>query len=186
MPMNRIFHWFYCMPLSRAVIWILLAATLFLLLRSKLGEKTYWKAGVLLLFICWLFVIFFGTLGYRTEGDKLSEPILIPFYSYYTALNGGSEEIYRSNFMNIALFFPAGLLGCDLLPKRWRPFFSVLLVTGLFMLISIGIEYIQFQFSMGLAEVDDVIHNSLGVLLGGVFCRVSIKTSSTKNIGAVK
>lgn len=101
-------------------------------------------------------------------------------------MNGGSEEIYRSNFMNIALFFPAGLLGCDLLPKQWRPFFSVILITGLFMLISIGIEYIQFQFSMGLAEVDDVIHNSLGVLLGGMLCRASMKISSTKNIGAVK
>lgn len=184
--MRSIFHWFYCMPLSRAFILIILAAALFLLLRSRLGEKAYWRAGVLLLFVCWLFVIFFGTLGYRTEGDKLSEPILIPFYSYYIAMNGGSEEIYRSNFMNIALFFPAGLLGYDLLPKQWRPFHRVILITGLFMLISIGIEYIQFQFSMGLAEVDDVIHNSLGVLLGGVFCRVSIKTSSTKNIGAVK
>lgn len=174
--MRSIFHWFYCLPLSGAFILVVLAATLFLLLRSRLGAKPYWKAGVFLVFVCWFFVIYFGTLGYRTEGGSLSEPILIPFYSYYTALNGGPEELYRSNFMNIALFFPAGLLGCELTPKKWRPFGCVILVTGLFMLISIGIEYIQFQFSMGLAETDDVIHNSLGVLLGGILCRVSIKT----------
>lgn len=174
--MRSLFHWFYCLPLSNAFILVVLAATLFLLLRSRLGAKPYWKAGIFLLFACWLFVIYLGTLGYRTESGNLSEPILIPFYSYYTVLSGGLKELYRSNFMNIALFFPAGLLGCELMPKQWRPLYCVTLITGLFMLISIGIEYIQFQFSMGLAETDDVIHNSLGVLLGGVFCRVSIKT----------
>ena len=180
--MRRIFHWFYCMPLSGAVILVLLAAALFLLLRSKLGAKTYWKAGVFLLLVCWLFVIYFGTLGHRTEGGNLSEPILIPFYSYYIAMNGGSKEIYRSNFMNLALFFPAGLLGCELMPKQWRSLCRVILITGLFMLISIGIEYIQFQFSMGLAETDDVIHNGLGALLGGAFCLILSKTGSIKKM----
>jgi glycopeptide antibiotics resistance protein len=113
------------------------------------------------------------------------KPILVPFYSYYTALNDGSGELYRSNFMNIALFFPEELLGCELMPKQWCPLYCLILITGLFMLISIDIEHIQFQFSMALAETDDVIHNSLGVLLGGVFCRVSIKTGSIINVGAV-
>jgi len=180
--MRSIFHWFYCLPLSGAFILIALAATLFLLLQSRLGTKPWWKAGVFLLFVCWLFVIYFGTLSYRTESDNLSEPILVPFYSYYTVLNGGSEELFRSNFMNIALFFPAGLLGCELMPKRWRPFCCVILVTGLFTLVSIGIEYIQFQFSMGLAETDDVIHNSLGTLLGGIFCRLSPKICFIKKL----
>lgn len=126
-------------------------------------------------------MIYFGTLGYRTKGGSLSEPIWVPFYSYYTTLNGGPEELYRSNFMNIALFFPAGLLGCELMSKQWCPLYCFILITGLFMLISIGIEHIQFQFSMGLAETDDGIHNSLG----GVFCRVSIKTGSIINVGAV-
>jgi glycopeptide antibiotics resistance protein len=174
--MYRFFHWFYCLPLFSAFILVALAAMLFLLLRSRLGAKPWWKAGIFLLFGCWLFVIYYGTLGFRTENGSSSEPVLIPFYSYYTALNGGSVELFRSNFMNIALFFPAGLLGCELMPKRWRPFCCVLLITGLFTLVSIGIEYIQFQFSMGLAETDDVIHNTLGTLLGGIFCRLSIKT----------
>ena len=121
--MHSIFHWFYCLPLSIAYILVVLAAMLFLLLQSRLGTKPYWRAGVFLLFVCWLFVIYFGTLDYRTKGGSLSEPIWVPFYSYYTTLNGGPEELYRSNFMNIALFFPAGLLGCELMSKQWCPLY---------------------------------------------------------------
>ena len=67
--------WFYCLPLSIVYILVVLAAMLFLLLRSRLGVKPYWRASVFLLFVCSLFVIYFGTLGYRTEGGSPSKPI---------------------------------------------------------------------------------------------------------------
>ena len=101
---------------SDAIILILLGTVLFLLLRKKFGDTPYWRAGIPLLFICWIAVILFGTLGQRTEGGNQSEPILTPFYSYYTALNSGNKELYRTNFMNAVLFYPAGLLGCEMLP----------------------------------------------------------------------
>lgn len=34
--------------------------------------------------------------------------------------------------------------------------------------MSIGIEYAQYRFGLGLAEVDDVIHNALGAMLGAL------------------
>lgn len=173
--MKKLFLWFYCLPISDAVLLIVLATVIFLFLREKYRNTPYWKIGIPILLTCWIAVILFGTLGQRTEGENLSEPILIPFYSYYTALNGGSEELYRTNFMNAVLFYPAGLLGCELLPGRWSKVWEVILVTCVFALLSIGIEYTQYRLAMGLAEADDVIHNTLGTLLGVLACGASIK-----------
>lgn len=173
--MRKIFLWFYCLPILDAVLLIVLATVVFLFLRKRFGNTLYWKVGIPFLFFCWVAVIFFGTLGQRTEGGNLSEPILMPFASYYTALNGGSKELYRTNFMNAVLFYPAGLLGCEALPKRWRKIWKVMLVTCVLALVSVGIEYTQYRFGLGLAEVDDVIHNTLGTLLGAVACGASIK-----------
>lgn len=173
--MGTIFHWFYCLPISDAVLLVILATMVFLLLRKLFGNTPCWRVGISLLFVCWIAVIFLGTLGQRTEGGELPEPILTPFYSYYTALNGGSKELYRTNFMNVVLFYPAGLLGCEMLPKRWRKVWKVVLLICVFALMSIGIEYTQYRFGMGLAETDDVIHNTLGTLLGALTCGVSIK-----------
>lgn len=173
--MRKLFLWFYCLPISDAVLLVVLATLIFLLLRKKFGNTPYWRVGISILLVCWVAVIFFGTLGQRTEGGNLSEPILMPFASYYTALNGGSKELYRTNFMNAVLFYPAGLLGCEALPKRWSKVRKVVLLTGIFALLSIGIEYTQYRFGLGLAEVDDMIHNTLGTLLGALACGAFIK-----------
>lgn len=173
--MKKLFLWFYCLPISDAVLLIVLATVVFLFLREKYGNTLYWKIGIPILLVCWIIVILFGTLGQRIEGENLSEPILTPFYSYYTALNGGPEELYRTNFMNAVLFYPAGLLGCEVLPKRWKKVWKVVLVPCIFALVSIGIEYTQYRFALGLAETDDVIHNTLGTLIGALACGASIK-----------
>ena len=173
--MRTLFHWFYCLPIVEAVLLIVLTTVFFLILRKRFGDTACWKAGVPVLFICWIAVIFFGTLGQRSEGANLSEPILTPFYSYSIALSGGSRELYRANFMNTVLFYPAGLLGCEITSKHWKKAWRMILVTCVFALVSIGIEYIQYRFAMGLAEVDDVIHNTLGTLLGALICGASIR-----------
>lgn len=166
--MGTIFHWFYCLPIPDAVLLIILATVAFLFLRNEYGNTPFWKAGVPVLFLCWIAVILFGTLWQRVERGYLLEPILTPFHSYYVALNGGNKEIFRTNFMNIVLFYPSGLLGFWLLPKRWHAAWKVILLTAIFALLSIGIEYTQYRFGLGLTEVDDVIHNTLGALLGAI------------------
>lgn len=168
--MERVFHWFYSLPFVGVLLLILLATAAFFFLREKFGNSPYWKTGILLLLLCWIAVIFFGTLGYRSEGGNLSEPVILPFASYFAVLNGGTKELIRTNFMNIVLFYPAGLLFYELLPKRGKDRWKVLLVMAIFMLISLEIEYTQYRFSLGLAETDDVIHNTLGASLGGIIC----------------
>lgn len=172
--MKAIFLWFYCLPIVDAAMLMVLATAVWRRLRVRLGQHSAGQASIFVLFLCWMAVILFGTLGQRTVGSAPAEPILIPFYSYHTVLHGGSEELLRENFMNVVLFYPAGLLGHDVLPRRWKTAAKVLLTAAFFCMVSAGIEYVQYRFSMGLAEVDDVIHNTLGTATGTLAGGISI------------
>ena len=172
--MRELFLWFYCLPIPDVVILAVLGTVGFLYLREEAEHTRYWKTGIRLLLLCWLAVIFCGTLGQRTEGGNLSAPILTPFYSYRAALNGGSPELYRTNLMNVVLFYPAGLLGYEALPGRWGGKWKALLVVFVFALMSMAVEYTQYRLGLGLAEVDDVIHNTLGALLGALAYGISV------------
>ena len=168
--MKRIFLWFYCLPISGVIMLIAMTTGAFWYLRYKFSNTLRWKVGIPILFICSIGVILLGTLGQRVTDGNAAAPILIPFHSYYLALTSGNVELYRTNFMNAILFYPAGLLGCALLPQRWRKIHKVLLLTIPFALLSIWIEYTQYHHGLGLAETDDVIHNTLGTLLGVLAC----------------
>ena len=166
--MRILFHWFYGLPILNAVLMLLAATVIFLFLRDKIGNTPHWTTGITFLLLCWIAVIILGTLGQRAEGENQSAPILTPFYSYYIALCDGQRELYRSNFMNVVLFYPAGLLSFQLLPKQWHTGRRTVLTVCAFIPVSMCIEYAQYLFGLGLAEIDDVIHNGLGALLGAV------------------
>ena len=67
--------------------------------------------------------------------------------------------------MNVLVFIPVGLLLGLSSPSMTWP--RVLLIgVGL----SVGIETLQFIFLRGFSEFDDVMHNTLGCLMGyGLF-----------------
>jgi glycopeptide antibiotics resistance protein len=90
-------------------------------------------------------------------------------------MNGGNIEILRSNFMNAVLFYPAGLVLCSLLPQKWRPWLRILLVSVLLCVLSCAVEQAQYVYSLGQVEIDDVIHNTLGAMLGAIFSIVPLE-----------
>lgn len=165
--LSRVYHWFYCLPLWTAVFWVILMTAVFLWLREKLRERGFWKWTVGAMLTAWLALTFYYTLGRRSAGT-IQEIHLIPFYSYYLVRQGGNPELIRSNLMNVMLFWPAGLLGAELLPGSWKSAWRVLLVFTVGALLGLGIECAQYNWGLGLPEVDDLIHNSLGALLGAL------------------
>lgn len=177
--LQAFFLWFYCLSISDAVLLVLLFSAAFLILRRWLCEKRLWQPVILLLLFIWLSVIAVATLTDRSPGAVPQAPYLIPFHSYRAVLAGGNIELLRSNFMNVVLFYPAGLLTYDLLPKRWSGAKKLLLLTSLFAMVSIGIEACQYHFALGQAEVDDVIHNALGALIGALVCTIHIQKNCT-------
>lgn len=106
----------------------------------------------------YVFLLLYITLGNR-ENSQGEEFCLIPFYSYYEYMHGKTEK-FRESMMNILLFYPLGLVARTVSDKKRIIFWGIFL--------SISIEVSQYIFHLGYAEVDDVIHNSLGVLIGAI------------------
>lgn len=169
------FLWFYCLSITDAVLLVIVFSAGYLNLRQWLENKRFWRSVIALLFLAWLAVIDVATLTDRTPGIIPTEPEVIPFHSYRAVMAGENKEIIRSNFMNVILFYPAGLLACELLPKSWSRAKRVILVAVLFALVSAGIEFCQYHFALGQAEVDDVIHNVLGALIGALISTIPVK-----------
>ena len=74
---------------------------------------------------------------------------------------------------NIWLFLPLGTILFRLSQKRRVAIIAVL--------ISVGIEVLQYATGLGLAEFDDVISNGLGGMMGMWFGYVTIKGRSNTN-----
>lgn len=178
--LQTFFLWFYCLSITDAVLLVIVVSAGYLILRQWLAEKHFWRPVIALLFLAWLAVIAVATLSDRTPGLIPAEPELLPFHSYRAVMAGGNKEILRSNFMNVILFCPAGLLACELLPKSWDRAKRVVLVAALFALVSAGIEFCQYHFVLGQAEIDDVIHNALGALIGALISTIPIKRKPGK------
>lgn len=95
---------------------------------------------------------------------------LTPFAGYLRVLiNYATFDVLKQIFENILAFIPFGVLFCQ----------SVKLKTdGRFYLkgaaagaaFSVAVETVQYVFSIGFAETDDVINNTLGCVIGcGVY-----------------
>ena len=104
------------------------------------------------------------------ESGAESRIQLEPFRSYWDfGEHSYFLECFATNVLNVALFVPMGfLMGCGFRNIAWSK------VAQWGCLLSIVIEILQFVFRKGYCEVDDVIHNTLGCLIGyGVLCVVN-------------
>jgi glycopeptide antibiotics resistance protein len=101
---------------------------------------------------------------------------LVPFHTLQIYWNNlGSEFWMRNLFGNLALLLPLGLLGPIALPAldRW---WRIALVA---LLYSVAIELIQLAVPDRSADIDDVIVNVAGALLGFAVWRVVRRLRAT-------
>ena len=79
----------------------------------------------------------------------------------YKAIQAGRTELKAEVFWNYILFIPIGILISMILPKKFK-WLSIVIS----LLLSSGIEIAQLLFHRGLFEFDDIIHNTLGAMIG--------------------
>lgn len=108
------------------------------------------------------FVILYATILTRSAG--VPDAILTPFASLTAARV--QPELYREMLMNVFLFFPLGLTLSNALPRKWHRLSRIILTTFVGCVLSTGIEYAQYRYALGMAEVDDVICNAMGAFIG--------------------
>jgi glycopeptide antibiotics resistance protein len=144
------------------VYWILLAVLVVgfaLILFSQQTQKTQKIARLMLME--WVVLIFCSAVIFR-EARAERAINLVPLSSYFCiAENSYLKEVAVINLLNICMFLPVGFfLKCGYRSVTYKKVFLVGFIVSFF------VELLQFTFSKGLCEVDDVIHNSLGCMVG--------------------
>ena len=118
--------------------------------------------GIMILVYCsYLIVVLNATLIMReTSEEHLVKLGLLA--SYKKAWNCFCLEDYGLFLLNIAMFIPIGMFSPMVISKCKRAYTTYLL--GL--LLTIIIESEQYITKRGLFEIPDIVHNSLGCMIG--------------------
>ena len=155
------FQSIYSKPLSSIALAIVIAVVAWGYLHTKVQRPRWTMANLVLSFVP-VIAVLYATILTRTPGSY--ELVLAPFSTFTDAQQ--QPELYREMLMNVFLFFPLGLTLSNALPRRWHRWGRIALTTLVGCILSAGIEYAQYRYTLGMAEVDDVICNTLGTFVG--------------------
>ena len=131
----------------------------FVLLLLFYGIKKCWRLSMKTLLSEYICLLLCSTVLFR-KYNECRKYDFQPFWSYM-AIHEGKSQFMIENIMNVVVFVPVGLLlGCAYSNIRWL---KVLLIgSG----ISAVIETLQYFLHRGFSEVDDLMHNTLGCIIG--------------------
>ena len=108
---------------------------------------------------CSLFGAYIAAVLWITLFSRIGEGyrgFLLPFHSYVEIFRGNRQFLFE-NIGNVVLFIPLGVaLKCS----------GVRDVKKTGFLVSLLIEVLQFTFALGTFECDDLIHNTIGAVIG--------------------
>ena len=123
------------------------------------GIKKGIQASALIFFVVYGILMICITVVYRRQFHE-THINLMPFWSY-TAIMNGKDELIKQIIMNVLAFVPIGAsLALGLKKAAW---WQVLLPGCM---VSVCVELMQYYYKRGLCEIDDVMHNSIGCLIG--------------------
>ena len=106
-------------------------------------------------FCLYLYMVIGITLLYRWPYDSLKFS-LTPFWSYRRAVQ--NRNLLLQILLNYVMLLPFGIMAPVWMKRRY------VLIVGTF--FSVAIELIQFCMRRGRFEFDDIIGNTIGVLIG--------------------
>ena len=122
------------------------------------------------IFLCYLSVVLGATLLSRGNGwtnDKI-KPL---FYSYRDAWISFSNAAWRNIILNFCMFIPFGIwlpLGIKWFRKYWKTYLAGFA-------FALFIECIQLLSRRGLFELDDILGNTVGTMIGyGLFAMAAL------------
>ncbi|GKQ42974.1 glycopeptide antibiotics resistance protein [Companilactobacillus sp. RD055328] len=161
------------LSLDKTIFYLLIYIVLRILYLKKKKRKVKFKRELGLgLFVAYILLLLFLTV-FRAQyfpwdihivtGRSLSEINIIPIIETLKLAGGTSiVDFFYNLYGNIAWFIPFGIMVPALKKKR----INLLQVTIMGALFSISIETAQFFLQSGVTDIDDVIFNVLGVILG--------------------
>ena len=140
------------------------AAMLYVAFCKKYAGKRWLRPGIGGVLAGWFLAVLWATVLDREPGSY--ESSWIPLHTYWKIFSGGHPELERSGLMNVLLFYPGGLFLAGLLPQNGSYRRRMICAVICFGLFSLSIELSQYFLQLGTAEIDDVLHNTLGAAAG--------------------
>ena len=161
---QELLNWIYHLPTGDLPEYAVFCALIYCTLYRKYEGKRWLRPGIGGVLAVWVAAVLWTTLFNRAPGSYESN--WIPLHAYRLIFSGEHPEMYRSCLMNVLLFYPAGLLLAGLLPRHHSYRRRLLCTVLCFGLFSLSIELSQHFLHLGTAELDDVLHNTLGATAG--------------------
>ncbi len=129
---------------------------IFLLFRLKISYSIFFRQASVCLLIGYIFLVLCTTIIFREETFE-KRYHLCPLWSYTELYN----TIIAQLIMNVMMFIPIGFFSGVALKKKhiWN-------VIEIGLILSLFIELTQLITTRGVFNVDDIIHNTLGCVIG--------------------
>lgn len=161
--------WFYRLPLwfvilgSYIIAFIWIKVSIYFHINKDFKNQTFNFINFAALLIS-IVLIIKATLVNRNSNN--SSLILTPFKWIIDGIYNPEE--YRTTLMNVVLYLPFGLTLSRLLNTKFTLQISLSLTILMSLFLCITIEAIQYLYTGGIAQTDDVIANTFGSALGAI------------------
>lgn len=152
------------------ILAITIIGSLFLYQKERIKAS---QAIAIPILIAFLLIVLGSTVFGRMQGVRRCE--LLPLWSY-GAIIRGNPGILQEVLLNCVLLLPAGML-LPLIFSRPLKWYQGLLFGAI---VSGCIELLQLITCRGLFEFDDIIHNSIGCMVGCILCSLIWKKLKRK------
>lgn len=161
------FDFHYGVAFGIGIILFIFCMLILYLARKKQKNAVRKKdVAVLLLFSVYM-TFLLGVTLFNRHPEESYRLELQPLWSYIETIGNGNLPLGRQIFYNILAFVPLGIF-LPLLSSRMRCKRNILISSAL---LSAGIECSQLIFKCGLCELDDVLDNTIGAVIGYVVWR---------------
>lgn len=154
---------FYALPIPVALAVLFVPFFLWAMVNLLAEGNKIWRGLNGCFLLIWIAVILKVTVLHRT--DSVTELRLLPLQPLLLGTYN-NPEYFRALLMNVFLFVPLGAALTSALPMSLpiKKRIGWTILAGF--LLSLFIELIQLTFSLGYAEMDDLLSNTLGTVLG--------------------
>lgn len=153
----------YALPLFTAFVLAVFFIGAYAVINALYSKSKLLKVISVIGFLLSVLGIIYITVLSREVGIFSLE--LRPFYSFVTAKE--LPEMYRTVFMNVFLYVPFGVFLSYTISRKHKAM-SVIITVISALIISVCVEAMQYVYSLGRCEIDDIILNTLGACCGAL------------------
>lgn len=142
-------------------------AALILFIRFCVKNRRTMRIANVVLFLVYFAAVLYVTIFVRI-GEVQKRVLTTPFDDLMNAIEYRDLSLVQHMVLNVILFVPFGYLIPAMNPERLRRC-SFAFLGGI--VTSTVIEAVQMVFSLGQSDIDDIIANSIGAVIGYLIVR---------------